>query len=76
MSGSEISIIAAHPDQVTAALSEVVGNDGLDIDIGQLTSMFSSTQKKEPGEVGVVTELWKGLLDDIFGSKGGNTKTA
>jgi hypothetical protein len=66
----EISIIASHPENVTpAAMSEVVGNDGLDIDIGQLTAGFSSTAIKELKEPGVLKELWSGLVDDILGPK-------
>lgn len=72
--GSEISIVAAHPEQVTAALSEVVGNEGLDVDIGQWTSIFSASRSKESSEDGVLTELWKGIVDDVFGPKGGNVK--
>ena len=74
--GSEISVVAAHPEQVTAALSEVVGNEGLDVDIGQWTSMFSSTSSKEPSEDGILRELWKSVVDDVFGPTGGNAKIA
>lgn len=39
--------------------------------------MFSTnTQSKEVKEEGVLQELWKGVVDDIFGPKGGKTKTA
>ncbi|KAH9223709.1 hypothetical protein DL95DRAFT_379723 [Leptodontidium sp. 2 PMI_412] len=67
----EISIMASHPENVApAAMSEVVGNDGLDVDIGQLTAAFSTllpeTNSKEPG---VIKELWSGLMDDILGPK-------
>jgi hypothetical protein len=69
ISGSEISVIAAHPEQVTAALSEVVGNEGLDVDIGQLTSIFSTSQEAVTEELGVFAELWRGMIDDIFGPR-------
>lgn len=65
----EISIVAAHPEQVRpAALSEVVGNDGEDVSIDSLTGAFSSKieQLKEPG---VLKELWGSVLDDILGPK-------
>lgn len=65
----EISIMAAHPENVVpAAMSEVVGNDGLDVDIGQLTAAFSKVlpDVKEPG---VIKEIWSGLVDDILGPK-------
>lgn len=66
----EIHIVASHPEQVLpAAMSEVVGNDGLDVDIGDLTSGFSSAKPEEKKESGVLQELWSGLVDDIFGAK-------
>jgi len=65
----EIHIVASHPEQVLpAAMSEVVGNDGLDVDIGELTSGFSNTPK-EATEPNVFKELWGGLVDDILGPK-------
>jgi len=65
----EIHIVASHPEQVLpAAMSEVVGNDGLDVDLGELTSGFSSKpSSKEVKEPGVLKELWTGLVDDVFG---------
>jgi hypothetical protein len=69
MPRSEISIIAAHPDNVSpAAMSEVVGNDGLDVDISQLTSGFSDLMPTEIKEPGVLKELWTGIVDDILGA--------
>lgn len=65
----EISIIASHPENVApATISEVVGNDGLDVDIGQLTAGFARTvaEVKEPG---FLKELWGGFVDDVLGSK-------
>lgn len=62
-------IVAANPDNVTASISEVVGNDGLDVDIGQLTNVFSSTQKAAEEEVSMFVELWRSLLEDIFGPR-------
>jgi hypothetical protein len=69
--GPEISIIASHPEGVVpATISEVVGNDGLDVDIGQWTASFKSASNKTPKEPGVLKELWSGFLDDILGPKG------
>ncbi|KAE9378013.1 hypothetical protein N431DRAFT_452159 [Stipitochalara longipes BDJ] len=74
--GPEISIVASHPeDVVPATISEVVGNDGLDVDLTQLTEAFSSAIKKEVKEPGVFKELWSGMLDDILGSKGPKVTT-
>jgi hypothetical protein len=74
---SEISIIAAHPDTVLAtAMSEVVGNDGLEVDIGQLTSGFSDHVREEVKEPGVLKELWTGIVDDILGATKPSPKLA
>jgi len=70
----EISIIASHPENVApATISEVVGNDGLDVDIGQLTAGFTPTDLKEPG---ILKELWSGFIDDVLGSKGNAPRVA
>lgn len=67
----EIHIVAAHPERVAPApLSEVVGNDGLDVDLSLLIKGFTGTPLvatfKEPD---VVKELWGGFVDDLLGSK-------
>ena len=67
----EISIVASHPeDVIPATISEVVGNDGLDVDLTQLTGAFSSVIGKVDKEPGVLKELWSGMLDDLLGPKG------
>ncbi len=66
---AEISIMAAHPERVMpASMSEVVGNEGLDVHIDALTAGFSSkvAELKEPG---VLKELWGSLMDDVLGPK-------
>ncbi len=66
----EIHIVAAHPERVApAALSEVVGNDGLDVDLSTLTKGFDSTPMKALKEPGIIKELLSGMVDDIFGPK-------
>jgi len=70
----EISIIASHPENVApATISEVVGNDGLDVDIGQLTAGFTPADLTEPG---ILKELWSGFIDDVLGSKGNAPRVA
>jgi hypothetical protein len=70
LSKPEIHIVAAHPERVApAALSEVVGNDGVDMDLSALTNGFSSTPLKTLKEPGVIKELLNGMVDDIFGAK-------
>jgi len=73
----EISIIASHPENVApAAMTEVVDNAGLDVDIAHLTAGFSSTVIDKPKEPGVFKELWSNMVDDIFGSKSHPPKVA
>ena len=70
LAAPEIHIIASHPERVQpAALSEVVGNDGLEMDLSSLTKGFTSTPLTTLKEPGMMKELWTGLVDDIFGSK-------
>jgi len=68
----EIVIVASHPEDVTpAAMTEVVGNDGLEIDLKDLTRAFNEKveELKENGETGMFKEVWTGILDDVFGAK-------
>ena len=67
----EISVVASHPEHIVpATISEVVGNDGLDVDITQLTGAFTKPLGNEDKEPGVFKELWSGFIDDILGPKG------
>jgi len=71
----EISIIASHPENIAAvALSEVVGNDGIDVHISELTAGFSSTSVKELAEPGLLRELWNNIISDLW--PGGGPKIA
>ncbi|RDL37932.1 Uncharacterized protein BP5553_05365 [Venustampulla echinocandica] len=73
----EINVCASHPENVApAALSEVVGNEALEVDLGQLTAGFSSSADADSKEPGVLKELWSGLVDDLIGSKAGSPKLA
>jgi len=76
----EISVMASHPEYVLpTAMSEVVGNDGMDVDLGSLTAGFTyapsesakskSDSAGEPKEEGLFKELWTGIVGDILGSK-------
>jgi hypothetical protein len=65
----EIHIVASHPHNVpvVAPMSEVVGNDAIELDIARLAAGFSSSKaSKEPS---VLKEVLGGLVDDIFGTK-------
>ena len=66
----EIHIVAAHPEHVApAALSEVVGNDGVDVDLSSLTKEFNTKPLEVLEDPGVFKELFNGMIDDIFGAK-------
>lgn len=68
----EISIVASHPEYVLpSTISEVVGNDGEDVDLAFLTKGFSDTTVKEESKPkSLVGELWSGIVDDVLGRKG------
>jgi hypothetical protein len=66
----EIMIVASHPeDVVPAAMTEVVGNDGVEQHIDELTKSFKHDDIEEVKEPSVLKELWSGLVDDLFGPK-------
>jgi hypothetical protein len=65
----EILIVASHPEDVAAAaMTEVVGNDGMELPLDELTKSFKHDEG-EAKEPGVLKELWSGLVDDLFGPK-------
>lgn len=65
----EILVVASHPEHVLpSAMSEVVGNEGLEVSIDDLTKAFNENTG-EVKEEGVLKMMWNGLVDDIFGSK-------
>jgi hypothetical protein len=77
--GPQISIVAAHPEYVIpATISEVVGNDGLDVNLEFLTAGFSppAMSESKSTESGIFKELWSGITDDLFGPKGPSAKVA
>ena len=58
----EIHIVAAHPERVApAALSEVVGNDGLDVDLSALTQGFGSVELRRLKPPAYITEMFSGF---------------
>ncbi|CAG8949806.1 hypothetical protein HYFRA_00004130 [Hymenoscyphus fraxineus] len=67
---SEISIVAAHPENVVpVAMSEVVGNDGLEVDLGLLARGAGIVEDVKEAvrerEMGVIGELWGAVLEDL-----------
>jgi hypothetical protein len=64
---SEILIVASHPEDVLpAALTEVVRNEAVDVDLEELTKAAESDKVEEPT---ILREFWTGLLDDLLGPK-------
>jgi hypothetical protein len=62
----EIVVIAANPENVQpAALTEVegMGVDGVELGFAHFDNAAETS--REPG---MLTDLWKGLMDDIFGA--------
>ncbi|OBT84758.1 hypothetical protein VE02_06310 [Pseudogymnoascus sp. 03VT05] len=73
---SEISIIAARPETVASALTEVVGL-GREMGLGELTRAFGEGVERVEGEVvGGLRGLWGDLLDDVLGEKAVSTVRA
>jgi hypothetical protein len=65
----EILIVASHPEDVApAAMTEVVGNDGVEQDIDELTKSFKH-DVEEIKEPGILKELWSGFVDDLLPPK-------
>ncbi|KAK1704946.1 hypothetical protein BDP67DRAFT_207599 [Colletotrichum lupini] len=68
LSKPEISIVAAHPENVTtaAALTEVegFGVDGVELKWAHDGEAAAETEAHQPG----LRDLWKGLVDNVVGS--------
>lgn len=62
----EISVVAANPDSVLpSALTEV---EGMGVDGVELKFAFDLHKEAEP-EQGMVRDIWKGMMDDLFGKE-------
>ena len=70
LAAPEIVVMAAHPENVApAALTEVegMGIDGIELNfVHDVHAAADAEGEREPG---MLTDLWKGLLDDVFGEK-------
>jgi len=69
---AEISIVAAHPENVVvAAMTEVVGNESLEENIEVLSraAVFTPSKRNSSKEKGTLKGLWNEVLDDVFGPK-------
>ncbi|KAJ2990354.1 hypothetical protein NUW58_g2998 [Xylaria curta] len=68
----EISIVAANPDLVSpAALTEIegMGMDGVEL-------KFIHDAESSEQEPGMLTDLWRGLVDDVLGQQSSKGKLA
>lgn len=66
----EVTIVAADPDKVVAGtpLSQVqgVGLDGVDV---KFAHEGQPQPQGEEHEGGMLRDLWKGMVDDVFGQQ-------
>lgn len=68
LAAPQISVVAANPDNVLpAALTEVegMGVDGVELKFAH----DAEPARAEDSEPGMLRDLWKGLVDDVFGEK-------
>jgi hypothetical protein len=65
----EISVVAAHPENVSAVspLTEVEGMGADGVELGFVHDM--ERKKVEAQEGGMIKDLWKGLMEDVFGEE-------
>ncbi|KAI0885614.1 uncharacterized protein GGS22DRAFT_131321 [Annulohypoxylon maeteangense] len=69
---AQISIVAANPELVSpSALTEVegMGMDGVEL-------KFAHEETPAEREQGTLTDIWKGLVDDVLGSSSGKHNVA
>jgi len=72
----EISIIASHPENVLpAAMTEVVDNAGLDVDVGRWIGAFDE-ETNQIDQPGMLQQVLSGMVEDLFGPKGNGAKVA
>ncbi|KAK3685784.1 hypothetical protein B0T22DRAFT_466513 [Podospora appendiculata] len=78
LAAGQIFVIAANPDTVLpAALTEVegMGVDGVELKFAHEWDAPADTHSREL-EGGMIRDMWKGLVDDVFGAKGGKPNPA
>ncbi|KAL8392961.1 hypothetical protein RB595_002958 [Gaeumannomyces hyphopodioides] len=64
---AEISVVAAHPDKVLSALTEVegIGLDGIEL---KFVHERATATRSSDGHY-MITDVWHGMLDDVFGGQ-------
>ncbi|KAL2255406.1 hypothetical protein VTK26DRAFT_3439 [Humicola hyalothermophila] len=75
---AQISIVAANPEQVLPSpLTEVEGMtvDGVELGFAHLLGLEEDEARDRYDEMGsgMIRDLWKGLMDDVFGEKAGSS---
>jgi hypothetical protein len=72
----EICVVAADPDNVSAVspLTEVEGMGADGVELGFVHGLGKKSQKEERG--GMIRDLWKGLVEDVFGEEQPKVKPA
>lgn len=59
----QINVVAADPDNISVApLTEI---EGMNLNGIELT--FAHEQPKQESEQGMLKDIWKGLVNDVFG---------
>ena len=67
----EVTIVASDPENVSpgSGLVEVASADGPDaVDLGFTRSGSHQGAKEQEDEGNMLTDLWKGMVDDVFGA--------
>ncbi|VUC27524.1 unnamed protein product [Clonostachys rosea] len=70
VSAPEVTIVAVDPDRVSASspFFEVAGLDGVDLKFAQQPEPAKeNTQGGDGPSQGMVSDIWKGMMDDVFG---------
>jgi hypothetical protein len=62
----EIHVVAANPENVVSAVSEVEGMDVHGVELGFVHTL-EGAKDKVVEEGGMIRDLWKGLMEDVFG---------
>lgn len=69
VSTPEVTIVAVDPDRVSASspFFEVTGLDGVDLKFAQQPEPAKDNTQEDGPSQGMVTDIWKGMVDDILG---------
>lgn len=71
----EIHVVAANPENVVSAVSEVEGMDVHGVELGFVHGL-DAVKEKVADEGGMIRDLWKGLVDHVLGEEDKKVKAA